>query len=68
MSTPHPYIAGTMRLGVLVAILGELPDLRDQVCAPRKKPARRDATPHPERTISLSISSCRLYTEKTPTR
>jgi hypothetical protein len=30
-----------MRLAVCVAILGELPALRDNVCAPREKAAQR---------------------------
>jgi hypothetical protein len=31
-----------MRLGVLVAILGEMPALRDKVCAPRETAPHRE--------------------------
>jgi hypothetical protein len=31
-----------MRLGVLVAILGEMPALRDKVCAPRETVSHRE--------------------------
>lgn len=49
-----------MRLGVLIAILGEMPELRDRICAPRDmkqddRPKKAAAERVP-RTITNGVS------------
>jgi len=52
-----------MRLGVLVAILGELPDLRDQLCAPREKPPRREIAPRADHQQPSASRAQRVVTQ-----
>ena len=53
-----------MRLGVLVAILGEVVPLRDNTCAPREKRAVRE---QPQTTSTQKPATFRASRKITPT-